>query len=110
MGIASVRASDKRNLNRRRGFAKRGQRARSGTTFFLRGACVCCLHIGFAPYSPLNAGQRYSLMGPFDVQHGFLDFCIVKGGFTNGMWLEALKRKVIPHMNPFPGDRSVLLL
>jgi len=41
---------------------------------------------------------------------GFLDSCIVEGAFNSDTFLQALHQCVLPHMNPWPMDRSVLLL
>lgn len=41
---------------------------------------------------------------------GFLEPFIVKGTFNSRRFLTGIKRCVLPHMNAYPGPRSVLLL
>jgi len=87
-------AQDDRTLNRRYGWSKRGQPARSGQHFLLR-------------------GQRYSALGPFTLEDGFLDWNIIPGGFDADSFLVGLKNHVLPHMQPYQGrgtKRSVLVL
>ena len=77
--------------NRRLGHSKRGRIAKTNKYFFQR-------------------GKRFSCLGPFALDHGFLSECIIEGAFNSDSFLSALKRCVLPFMNPFPGPRSVLLL
>lgn len=53
--------------------------------------------------------MRRSALCGFDVK-GFVDWYITTGTFKRECFLEAVKTTVIPHMNPFPGKRSVLIL
>ena len=84
-------AATNETLHRRFGSSKRGTIAKTNNYFFHR-------------------GTRYSVLGPFVMDEGFLDNCIIEGGFTSEMFLHALVQCVLPHMNPFPQERSVLLL
>lgn len=54
-------------------------------------------------------GPRYSALAGFD-HKGFVAWHIVKGSFNEERFLEAVKAIVLPHMNPFPGKRSVVIL
>ena len=41
---------------------------------------------------------------------GFLDMAVVEGGFDSESFLNALHQVVLPHMNAFPGPRSILFM
>jgi hypothetical protein len=84
-------AADNHTLHRRYGSSKRGTIAKTNYYYFHRGV-------------------RYSVLGPFVMDEGFLDSCIIEGGFNSDTFLEALVQVVLPHMNAFPDPRSVLLL
>ena len=83
--------ADSRLRNRRVGISKRGKRAGGKTTFF-------------------HHGVRHSILAPFDLSEGFLDVDVVEGGYNADRFLDALYSTVFPHMTPFPGPRSVLVL
>ena len=85
------RAADGRVTNRRLGHSKRGRIAKTNRYFFHR-------------------GRRFSCLGPFALDHGFLSECIIEGAFNSDLFASALVQCVLPFMNPFPGPRSVLLL
>ena len=42
--------------------------------------------------------------------YGFADWTIVHGSFDADKFVEFLEEKVIAHINPFPGLRSVLIM
>jgi hypothetical protein len=78
-------------LHRRYGSSKRGKVAKTNRFYF-------------------HKGVRYSVLGPFVLDEGFLDLSVVVGGYDCDMFLNALHQVVLPHMNAFPGPRSVLLM
>eukprot|EP00966_Prymnesium_polylepis_P141702 3272201-Prymnesium_polylepis.1 len=75
-------------MHRTYGSSKRGTVAKTNRYFF-------------------HKGIRYSVLGPFVLNDGFLDMAVVEGGVDS---LNALHQVVLPHMNPFPGPRSILLM
>ena len=83
------RHENQKTANRRYGRAKIGQRAR-GTVFFHR-------------------GTAYSALGVFSLL-GMLDEHIVEGGYDADRFLEAFKVAVLPHLNAFPHDHSVVVM
>ena len=88
--VARVRsAADERTANKRYGRARRGQRAR-GTVFFRR-------------------GTRYSALGVFSLC-GMIDSHIIEGGYNADQFLQAFKAVVVPQLNEYPKDHSVLVL
>ena len=56
---------------RRIGHSKRGRRAKTNRYLF-------------------NRGRRFSCLGPFVLNHGFLGECIVEGAFNSDSFLAAL--------------------
>ena len=76
---------------RRYGHSKKNTPARSNKFFFHRGV-------------------RYSVMGPFVLGGGFLDCCIVEGGFTSARFYQALimnvVRQALRPVSPQPTARS----
>ena len=75
----------RRRRLRRIGKSKRGRPART-KTFFLRG------------------GKRYSVLGPFVLDAGFLDSCIVEGAFNSETFLQALHQCVVRRPLPRAGS------
>ena len=69
-------SADNRVRNRRYGTSKRGRPARGRNCFF-------------------HHGTRYSVLAPFDLEHGFLDCKVVEGGFTSQSFLDALRMHVV---------------
>ena len=70
------RASDGRVTNRTMGHSKRGRVAKTNRYFFHR-------------------GRRFSCLGPFALDEGFLSECIIEGGFTKETFLMALVQTVV---------------
>jgi hypothetical protein len=57
-----------------------------------------------------HRSERYSLL-PAYAMEGFLDNpLIVKGSVTGELFVNWLIDSVLPQMNPFPEDRSVLII
>ena len=81
--------ADERTANRRWGRARRGQRAR-GVVFFQR-------------------GTRYSALGVLSLL-GMIDVHIVQGGYNAEQFMVAFKTVVLPQLNAYPQDHSVLIL
>jgi len=84
-------AADSAMAHRTLGYSKAGRPARSNKFFFHR-------------------GKRYSALGPFVLDDGFLDSFVIEGGFDNESFLIALHQCVIPYLNPYPQERSVLVM
>ena len=84
------RSNDNKVTNRRTGLSKKGKKAKASTTF--------------------HRGKRFSAMAGFTVLDGFLPPFITMETFTASKFLAGIRRNVIPHMGPYPGPRSVLLL
>lgn len=55
-------------------------------------------------------GERYSVLGIFDLEHGSVAHHAVVGSIDTEEFFHALLHKIIPHMNAYPGPRSVLIL
>jgi len=53
----------------------------------------------------LNRSKKYSVLGPFVIDGGFLE-----GGFDSDRFYIAMEQKVFPYMNAFPNPHSVLIL
>jgi hypothetical protein len=43
----------------------------------------------------LNRSKKYSVLGPFVIDGGFLDLCIVEGGFDSDRFYIAMEQKVV---------------
>jgi DDE superfamily endonuclease len=57
-----------------------------------------------------HRSERYSLLPAYGLE-GFLDDpLIVKGSVTGELFVDWLIHSVLPQMNPFPEDRSVLII
>jgi hypothetical protein len=83
-------SKDNRALNRSYGYALRGHAPRSSSGIFSR-------------------GQRRSYLCGMDM-HGIVDFYSLTGTFKAPDFFEALELMALPHMTPYPGPRSVLVL
>ena len=57
----------------------------------------------------LTRTKKWSIL-PLYTYDGFLDWKIVHGSFNGDLFVEFLEENVIPHSNPFPGPRSVLVM
>jgi DDE superfamily endonuclease len=53
--------------------------------------------------------QKWSIL-PLYTYDGFVDWMIVHGSFNGDLFIEFLEQHVIPHTNPYPGPRSVLIM
>ena len=81
--------TDKKCTNRNRGHSKRGQRAIGKQHF--------------------HKGPRYSALGVFTYDDAFIDADIVKGGYNKRRLLRGAKAALLPHLNAYPGERSVVV-
>ena len=53
--------------------------------------------------------KKWSIL-PLYTYDGFVDWKIVHGSFNGDLFIEFLEEQVIPHTNPYPGLRSVLIM
>src|SRR4030095_6772580 len=53
--------------------------------------------------------KKWSILSLY-IYDGFVDWIIVHGSFNRDLFIEFLKRHVIPHTNLYPGPRSVLII
>jgi len=53
--------------------------------------------------------RKWSIL-PVYTYDGFVDWMIIHGSFDSNLFIEFLEEHVIPHTNPFPGPRSVLIM
>ena len=83
-------AKDPRDMNRTFGWALRGRTP-------------------MASKGMLPRGLRRSALCGLDIK-GFVNWYIITGTFKKVQFLEAVRTTVLPHMEPFPGKRSVLIL
>lgn len=58
---------------------------------------------------PFSRGKRLSIMAALDVS-GFFGWEATEGTFTRGKFHDAFVAKVIPHLNPWPLPRSIVIL
>jgi hypothetical protein len=59
--------------------------------------------------STLTKSKKWSIL-PLYTYDGFVDWKIVHGSYNSDLFIEFLEDHVIPHTNPFPGPRSVLVM
>lgn len=59
---------------------------------------------------PQKKEKRISALGVLSDGDGLIDWYIVDGGMGSLDYIEALKFSVLPHLNPFPGRNSVVVL
>tara|TARA_B110001450_G_scaffold212259_1_gene204159 strand:+ start:880 stop:1302 length:423 start_codon:yes stop_codon:yes gene_type:complete len=52
---------------------------------------------------------RFSALGVFSLL-GMIDCHVVEGGYDADQFMVAFKKSVMPHLNPYPQDHSVLVL
>jgi DDE superfamily endonuclease len=53
--------------------------------------------------------KKWSIL-PLYTYDGFIDWKIIHGSFDGDLFVQFLEEHVIPHTNPFPGIRSVLIM
>jgi transposase len=58
---------------------------------------------------PIKRSERWSILPALTID-GYLDFEIFQGSITSEIFLNFVEQKVLPHCNPRPGPRSVLVL
>ena len=83
-------SKDHRALNRSYGYALRGMKPRSNLGNFSR-------------------GDRWSFLAAFDL-HGFVDYYAISGTFKSDDFLDGAEVAILPHVTPWPGPRSVVVL
>ena len=57
----------------------------------------------------LNRGKHISILALFGYS-GFIDFDYVEGGYSAEDFLLAVEFMIIPHLNPYPAQNSILIL
>lgn len=62
---------------------------------------------GFSPYPTRR--DRYSVLAALS-SDGWLGWAMTEGAYNADKFYDAFMRVVLPHMNPFPGPRSVFVL
>jgi len=67
--------------------------------------------LGITPtvVQPLARTERWSVL-PVYSDAGFLDWDIIKGGFTMELFNEFIELEVLPMCTPYPGPRSILVM
>ena len=58
---------------------------------------------------PFARGKRVSILAAVDVK-GFMDWTTTSGTFTRKSFHDAFAKMVIPHLNPWPLPRSIVIL
>jgi len=53
--------------------------------------------------------KKWSIL-PLYTYDGFVDWMIIHGSFNGDYFIQFLEEHVIPHTNPYPGLRSVLII
>ena len=82
-------AANERTLDRKFGWSSIGQPARLVESF--------------------KCTKKWSILPLYTVD-GFVDWEIIHGSFDADLFVVFLEEHVIPHTNPFPGPRSVLVM
>jgi hypothetical protein len=59
--------------------------------------------------APLKHTEKWSIL-PLYTVNGFIAWDIIKGSYNVEKFHEFVRTWVIPHTNPFPGPRSVLIV
>ena len=67
--------------------------------------------IGVTPVETrdFKRSERWSILPAYTVD-GFIDWEIVHGSFTGGLFQEFIENKVLPRCNPYPGPRSIIVM
>ncbi|KZV89160.1 hypothetical protein EXIGLDRAFT_618493 [Exidia glandulosa HHB12029] len=58
----------------------------------------------------LPKGQRYSILPALTVDAGYIAMRVVRGSVKSMTFLDFVLNDVLPRTNPYPGDRSVLIM
>ncbi|KAJ8508493.1 hypothetical protein ONZ45_g9242 [Pleurotus djamor] len=87
--VVDESSKDERTLFRRYGHAPKGQRA--------------------ATSAPFVRGDRYSLVAAMGLD-GYIGTRVVEGAVDGDEFLDFIVNDVLPKMNPFPQDKSVLIM
>ena len=82
-------AANERTLDRKYGWAPVGQPARQIESF--------------------HRSTKWSILPLYTVD-GFIDWEIIHGSYNADLFVLFLEEHVIPHTNPYPGPRSVLIM
>jgi len=53
--------------------------------------------------------KKWSIL-PLYTYNGFIDWMIIHASFDADLFVQFLEEHVIPHTNPYPGPRSVLIM
>ena len=76
------RAADNRTITRRVGYSKAGAAAKTNLFFF-------------------HKGRRFSILGPFVLDEGFLEVEVVEGGFNAESYRQAVNKVVVSARRDF---------
>jgi hypothetical protein len=57
----------------------------------------------------LRRSRKWSIL-PLYTCEGFVDWMIIQGSFNGDLFIQFLEEHVMPHTNPFPEPRSVLVM
>jgi transposase len=60
-------------------------------------------------FRPIKRSERWSILPALTVE-GYIGYSIFQGAFNAELFIEFVEEKVLPHCNPYPGPRSVLIL
>src|SRR5438270_10249741 len=67
--------------------------------------------IGITPHEmrSFQRSERWSILPAYTI-HGFITWEVRHGSFTAATFEEFLETKVLPHCNPFPEPRSIIIM
>jgi hypothetical protein len=60
-------------------------------------------------HASIKKSTKWSIL-PLYTYDGFVDWKIIHGSFNGDSFIEFIEDHVIPHTNPYPGPRSVLIM
>jgi transposase len=60
-------------------------------------------------FTSIKRSERWSVLPALDVE-GYFAWLIYQGGITSDIFLMFIRDQVLPHCEPYPGKRSVLVL
>ena len=67
--------------------------------------------IGVTPheYRLFKRSERWSILSAYTVD-GYITWEIMQGSFTAELFEEFIEFKVLPRCNPYPGERSIIIM
>jgi hypothetical protein len=60
-------------------------------------------------YRLFKHSERWSILPAYTVD-GFITWEIIQGAFTTELFEEFFEFKVLPRYNPYPGERSIIIM